>query len=365
MSGSTPGTERLVLGLDIGGTWTRALVATTTGRRVGSGRSAGANPSSHGVDVAADRISEAIGGALQGSDPADVGACVVGLAGASQYAADPEIVRAFEQIWLAAGLTCTVRVVSDIAVAFAAGTSRSAGTILVAGTGAVAAQIHDREPVVIRGGFGWLLGDDGSGFWIGRQAVRATLRALDGRAPLSLLSKLVLDRYAIDEPLDLSSPDGTGRPSLDGSTTDGPMRGATAALIREANRRAPIALAELAPLVLQAHAEGDHAAARIVSEAAGLLMADLEQFANAGDGPIVLAGGLLAAGGPVHGLVVSAIRQRWPGIDVCTALDGSAAAAWLAARPLLGEVGEWEALHPRLMPAIGQRADLGAPNTLV
>jgi len=75
MAGSTPGTERLVLGLDVGGTWTRAMLATTAGRRVGSGRSAGANPSSHGIAAAADRISAALGGAMRASDPAAVAGC--------------------------------------------------------------------------------------------------------------------------------------------------------------------------------------------------------------------------------------------------------------------------------------------------
>jgi N-acetylglucosamine kinase-like BadF-type ATPase len=374
MPGSTPGKERLVLGLDVGGTWTRALLATTAGRRIGSGRSAGANPATHGVTVAADRIAEALAGAMRISDPAAVAACVVGLAGASQYAADPDTVRAFEQIWKAAGLTCPVRVVSDVAVAFAAGTPRPVGSVLVAGTGAVAAQIRDREPVAIHGGFGWLLGDDGSGFWIGRQAVRATLSALDGRAPMSALPKLILDRYALGEPWQLSPaggadrpPDGGGadRPSPDGSAIHSPQRRPMTALIREVNRRPPISLAELAPLVVRAHGQGDPAAARILTEAAGLLMADLEPFATADDGPIVLAGGLLAAGGPVRDLVASAILQRWPGADVRTALDGSAAAAWLAAQPLLTEAHEWDALHPRLMPALGQPEDVDAPNTLV
>lgn len=364
MVGSTSGTDRLVLGLDIGGTWTRAVLATTTGRRIGSGRSAGANPASHGVSVASDRISAALEEAMRASDPTAVAGCVVGLAGASQYAADPDIARAFEEIWRTAGLTCPVRVVSDVAVAFAAGTPRPTGSVLVAGTGAVVAAIRDREPVAIHGGFGWLLGDDGSGFWIGRQAVRATLGALDSRAPLSALTKQILDWYAIGQPSDPHA-DGARQRPPDGAAVHRPQRGLTAALIREVNRRPPISLADLAPLVTRAHTEGDRTAAQIVAEAAGLLVANLEQSAFTGDGPIVLAGGLLASGGPVHGLVVSAIRQRWPRTDVCTALEGSAAAAWLAAQLPLGDDGEWDALYPRLMSAVEQLDDAAAPNTLV
>ncbi len=392
MSGSTPGKERLVLGLDIGGTWTRALLATTAARRVGSGRSAGANPSAHGVSVAAGRIATALDEALRGSDPGAVDGCVVGLAGASQYASDPGIARAFEETWRAAGLTCRVRVTSDVAVAFAAGTPRPAGSVLLAGTGAVAAEVRGREPVAIHGGYGWLLGDDGSAFWIGRQAVRAVLPALDGRAPASPLSRLIHAWYFGDgdgHGANLDSRDGTATSSAaaggaptSGATTSStptsdvptsgvraqrrPPRRPIADLIREVNRRPAISLADLAPLVMRARAAGDATAELIVREAAELLVATFGQSRAAGsDTPIVLAGGLLVSATPVRDLVVPALRDRWPGVDLCTALDGPAAAAWLAALPLLGGQAEAEALHAGLMPPETRRVDLAPPGTLV
>jgi glucosamine kinase len=359
MSGSTPGKERLVLGLDIGGTWTRALLATTAGNRIGSGRSAGANPAAHGVDAAADRIATALHGALQANDPGTVAGCVVGLAGASQYASDPDTVRAFQQIWQTAGLTCPIEVVSDVTIAFAAGTPHPTGSVLLAGTGAVAAQIRDREPVAIHGGYGWLLGDDGSGYWIGRQAVRATLSALDGRTPMSTLPKLILDWYAVDQPT-ATTPTPPDRPA-----NHRPQPRPAAALINEVNQRPPISLANLAPLVMQAHAAGDPAAARIVHEAATLLVANLEQFTTNTDAPIVLAGGLLASTNPLHDFVAAAILQRWPAINVRTALDGPAAAAWLAALPLLTDETEPDALHAHLMPPLTHADDTRRPGTLV
>jgi N-acetylglucosamine kinase-like BadF-type ATPase len=360
MSDSALDKERLVLGLDIGGTWTRALLATTAGRRVGSGRSAGANPAAHGVAVAADRIAAALRDALGAGDPGAVESCVVGLAGASQYASDPATARAFEQIWRAAGLTCPVRVTSDVAVAFAAGTARPAGSVLLAGTGAVAAQIRDREPVTIHGGYGWLLGDDGSGFWIGRQAVRAALSALDGRAPMSPLPRLVHAWY-------LDGVDGHAAPvPVDGPTAPRPHRRPTADLISEVNRRPAISLADLAPLVMQAYAAGDTTAEMIVREAAELLVATFEQSRTAtDDGPIVLGGGLLAAGTPVHDLVVPAILRRWPTVELRTALDGSAAAAWLAALSLKPAATDTDALHARLLPGPSRHPDVAPSDTLL
>ena len=117
---------RLVLGLDVGGTSTRALaVDATTGARLGAGSAQGANPVAHGVPRAAENIGAALAQALAGHDPAEVRACVVGMAGASKLAADPQTAAAFAELWQKVGLRCEVSIVSDVAAAFAAGTAES------------------------------------------------------------------------------------------------------------------------------------------------------------------------------------------------------------------------------------------------
>ncbi|WP_228564599.1 BadF/BadG/BcrA/BcrD ATPase family protein, partial [Catenulispora rubra] len=98
---------------------------------------------------------------------------------------------------------------SDVTVAFAAGTPAPDGTLLVSGTGAVAARMHDRLPVHFRDGYGWLLGDEGSGFWIGRQAARAALAAADGRRPMAELATSVLARL-----IDVDQDPATGYPRV-------------------------------------------------------------------------------------------------------------------------------------------------------
>ena len=79
------GPVRPVLGLDIGGSWTRALlVDPDSAARLGAARRAGANPVTHGVARAATQISAALHEALAaaGIPVGAVAACVVGLAGA-------------------------------------------------------------------------------------------------------------------------------------------------------------------------------------------------------------------------------------------------------------------------------------------
>src|SRR5690606_7888675 len=85
-------------------------------------------------------------------------------------------------------VTCVVRVYTDVGDAFAGGSTEADGVVLIAGTGASAARIRGFTTVATADGAGWLLGDDGSGFWIARQALHAVLASLDGRGPRTELA---------------------------------------------------------------------------------------------------------------------------------------------------------------------------------
>ncbi len=313
-------TARLVLGLDVGGTSTRALaVDADSGVRLGTGRAPGANPLAHGLERSAENIAAALKEALAGRDPAEVHGCAVGLAGASRLAADPAAAARFAELWHACGLRCAVTLVSDVAAAYAAGTPEPDGSVLVAGTGAVAAAVAGGEPRRWRDGHGWLLGDDGSGFWIGRQAVRAALAALDAAAATGPLVESVLAAYPSPDPA--------------GPAPAGP-RARTSALIAAVAARPPVELAALAPRVFAAAEAADPAALRILDQAAEHLAAALGQVREpAAASPIVLGGGLLGPGTRIGRRVRAALAADWPAAPIHTAADGAAGAAWLAALP--------------------------------
>ena len=93
-----------------------------------------------------------------------------------------------------AGLRCPYAVHGDALVAYASGTAAPDGTVLIAGTGAITAQVHELRLDRIADGHGWLLGDAGSGFWLGREAVRRLLADLDaGRAPGALATTVLTE----------------------------------------------------------------------------------------------------------------------------------------------------------------------------
>lgn len=146
---------------------------------------------------------------------------------------------------LAAATGAAVAVASDVVTAHAGALAGDAGVLLIAGTGAAALGI-DADGARLIDGWGPELGDFGSGSWLGREALRAVLRADDGLGPTTALTS------AIATPVDAASD-------------------VQAWLAQDAPL--PRRLATLAPLVLDAAETGDEVAARIVAEGIRLLTA--------------------------------------------------------------------------------------------
>jgi glucosamine kinase len=301
----------LVVGVDAGGTASRAVVATVAGEVAGRGRAGPGNPFAAGP-AAALAIVGALRQALAGHDPATVAGGVLGLAGTGACV-DPAVTAALGQAWASAGLTCPYEVVGDAVTAFAAGTGAPSGAVLIAGTGAVAAEIEDHAIVRTADGLGWLLGDEGSGHWLGMRALRSAVRSW----PSPFAAKIAIRTGA------------TGRDQL----------------ISWAQSLPHARIAALAPVVCESARAGDPQAGAIVAEAVGHLTATLDEVATGG--PIVLAGSLLTAATPVRDGVRALLLAR--GATPLTSGDPAIGAAWLAAGRL-----------PGVNPAAPHAAFLGA-----
>ena len=288
----------LVVGVDAGGTTSRAVVASAAGDVLGRGRAGPGNPISAGAVAAARAMGAAVRAALGSTPPARVAGAVLGIAGTSVFT-DPAVAGAFAATWAGLGLTCPMTVVGDVVTAFAGGSPLPGGHVLVAGTGAIAARVQDAEVVATVDGHGWLLGDEGSGRWIGLQALRAAVR--DWSAPLAAQ---VAARTGVD--------------SAD-------------ELIRWAGRLPLAEIDALAPLVCAGSRAGDPTAEAITTAAAHRLVDSLDALGGGpGPVPVVLAGGLMAGDTPVRDRVRAVLRRR--GVEPCVSTDPAAAAAWLAAR---------------------------------
>ncbi|WP_406120912.1 N-acetylglucosamine kinase [Streptomyces sp. NBC_00989] len=286
----------LVVGLDAGGTRTRAvLAAADDGRSLAEGAAGPGNALTVPVPRLTDHLVEAIGQAVPERARPRVVAVSGGFAGATAASTEEPghvnaraaLTAALERLGIPAA---RLRVCSDIEAAFASAPGTPAdGLALVAGTGAVALRITDRRSTATVDGDGWLLGDDGSGFWIGRSAVRAALRMADGRGPTTVLAGSVGQALGV--------PDG-----------ELPTGGDWSHAHREAYRmhvlpavmaELPIRLARFAPLVVEAAGEKDAVAEALLDEAADQLT-DTVRALEPGPGErIVATGGLLGPEGPL------------------------------------------------------------------
>lgn len=290
----------LVVGADVGGTSSRVAVAALDGRVLAWGTGGPGNPHSVGVEGSAREI-RAVMDRVLGAIDGQVVRVVIGLAGGSRAAAYPGFLRAA----VPARVDAPAALVSDLSVAFASATSADRGLVLVAGTGSVAGDIVDGQLVAQRDGWGWLLGDQGSGFWIGRAAVRATLESLQLERPLGPLERAVLESSAAGDYL---------------------------GLVRASYAAAPTWLASFAPLVSR-HAAADPVAAQIAGQAAGLLHDLLDSLGPRPGLPIVLSGSVLTTPGPVSDALRRRLAQRQDQA-VLTSTSSVVGALWIALHDL-------------------------------
>jgi N-acetylglucosamine kinase-like BadF-type ATPase len=183
-----------------------------------------------------------------------------------------------------------VLVVSDSLIALEAGAPDSAGVVVASGTGSIAYG-RDREGRAARsGGWGHLLADEGSGFWLGKEALRAVLRAADRRGPATELTDRVLRHYGVTRPQDI------GREVYRGGVR-------------------PAAIATLAAEVENAAVNGDGVAARILADAAAelrLLAVSVVDQLTLPEGPIILSGGTFRAAPRLASTLIADLERRLP-----------------------------------------------------
>jgi len=264
-----------VIGVDGGGTHARAVLVDAGGRELARGEAAGAVVRAAAPAAAAKAVGEAVRMAAARAGVDLPGAVLwAGLAGAGS----PEARLGVEEELKDAGIADRVVVGTDVEAAFHDAFGVGAGILLIAGTGSIAWARTPTGAVVRVGGWGERLGDEGSGFAIGQAALRAVVRAADGRGPTTTLTERVAAHLAL--------------PSID-------------ALIPWKASATKADVARLVPVVSKAAAERDAVAGGILSQAVRELGDHLAAVLERG-GPwleppeLVLAGGLLAEDGALH-----------------------------------------------------------------
>jgi N-acetylglucosamine kinase-like BadF-type ATPase len=259
-----------VLGIDAGGTKTVCLLADEHGTVLADARAGGANLQSSG-ELEVEKVLHQVMEEALGDRDVRPDAICLGIAGVDR----PRDYEAIRGVMRRIGFKSRILVVNDALIALTAGAGDDPGVVIIAGTGSIAYGRDAKGRAARSGGWGYLLGDEGGSFWIGRAALAAVVRQFDGRGPATQLTGLVLDAMQLQSPTDLVH-----------------------ALNDRGFQRS--AIVAIAPVVHRAEAGGDAVASEILARAASELGAAASAVIHAlgmrGDVfSTVLAGGAFRA----------------------------------------------------------------------
>ncbi|MDQ2907492.1 MAG: hypothetical protein M3Y81_28620 [Chloroflexota bacterium] len=273
------------LGVDGGGTKTLAIVVDAQGQERGRGLAGSANYNAVGLDQAIQHIHAAVEQAAQ------VAGCRLPLRKAWLGLAGIDRPHDYEALLPPLhSLAESVHLTNDADLALSA-LEDAVGVVLIAGTGSIALGRDAHGTSRRAGGWGHVIGDEGSGYEMGRLGLQAAVRAADGRGPQTTLLPILLKRWHLDNANDIV---GYVYPDEDKAT-----------------------IARLATDVLTAAREGDEVAGTIVRHAADELALAVSVVSNALDFPqqripLALGGGLLLHNPDFRAQVLQRLRQQQP-----------------------------------------------------
>ncbi|WP_282943669.1 BadF/BadG/BcrA/BcrD ATPase family protein [Paenibacillus sp. RC67] len=267
------------IGIDGGGTKTACMIGDGCGRILtacyGESSSIKSRPWDEVKRVLKELIEQAM--ELSQSEESQLAGVFLGLAGADRPE-ERKRLYSFMRELLADQVAITIH--NDAITALAAGTWGEAGIVLISGTGSIAyGYLPETDTYVRVGGWGYLLGDEGSGYDIGRQALIAVMKEHDGRGRRTQLTERLLDYWSLPDPNQIIS-----------------------YVYSQSNVRTVIA--DVAKWTLMTAEQGDEIAEKIVQAAIADLaelavtvkqrLAVLQPAADVSHLPLVLSGGLFS-----------------------------------------------------------------------
>jgi N-acetylglucosamine kinase-like BadF-type ATPase len=265
--------------LDGGGTRTRCVILDGEGTEIGRSEGGAALVDPACPEKAARTLAGVVARTFEASGvQPPLSALWAGLAGAGNEGARVAVEDTLRSLALAR----TVRVGTDVEAAHRDAFGHDPGILLTVGTGSMAWGKDSRGRVARAGGWGSLLGEEGSGYWMALHGLKAVVRSRDGRGQETRLAPLLQERLGTTDPQ---------------------------ALVRWAGSASKSDIAALAPLLLQAAEEGDGPAREVRTQALEELCLDVLTVQTAlGSSerslPVALSGGLVEAGSSFRELLI-------------------------------------------------------------
>jgi len=185
-----------VIGIDGGGTKTLMKLADLDGNLLAYCEGGPANMNSINRSVLEDTLTRLVSDGLKqimGKQSDCRGLCL-GMAGAGR----PAEKQILKEILGRLGFNETAMVTDDAHIALYGGVGSDEGIILISGTGSICYGRNSHGEACRAGGWGYIIGDDGSGYDLGLSALKHTVRGFDKREENSLLSTMIMERLKID-----------------------------------------------------------------------------------------------------------------------------------------------------------------------
>jgi N-acetylglucosamine kinase-like BadF-type ATPase len=306
---------KYLIGIDGGGTKTDCAIADLSGKIIYQAIGKPSNFLIIGVEETVENLFAAIEECLfeLKGDFSDVKQIVVGVAGAGRKDDAELLEKSFLDYANDEGIHFKgVRIVSDAQVALEGAFPGSAGCILIAGTGSILFGKDSKGDIHRVGGFGRLIGDEGSGYCIGRKALKAVSKEIDGRGEKTMITEMVIDK-------------------IDFGVSD--------KLVNKVYKE-KLDIASIARIVIEAAAKGDNTANKILSDEADELVLHLNSIlkkipSNKLD--VSLSGSLIDNRNFYSDLLKRKIKESLPQVKVIKPALSPVAGAILIARRILDE----------------------------
>ena len=182
--------RQLVFGVDGGGTKSIGVAADQFGNILASREGGPTNPNVVGVEQAASSLFQLITecSADVGCDVREYRSIVAGLAGAGSESNRKQILDAVQHLAKAKEIPpLPIAIETDARVALEGAFDGKSGVVVIAGTGSIVVGKTPRGETIVAGGWGRIIGDEGSGYYIGREALSALALQYDKRGPATTL----------------------------------------------------------------------------------------------------------------------------------------------------------------------------------
>lgn len=189
------------LGIDGGGTKSRLAAADAGGEVLGRYVGKTTNIASAPIEVVKQNIEELMEQFFVESAVLrqECGGICIGSAGIDA----PENVRTMEQIFRELGYNCPVLVVNDAEIILWAEMEQAPGIVVISGTGSVSYGKNKAGETARCGGWGHLIDDAGSGYWIGKEIIRRAMRSYDGREKETKILEYLTEHFKVKHPYDI------------------------------------------------------------------------------------------------------------------------------------------------------------------